>query len=252
MSYRWSLWLLSVAVIVAVAAVWLPAVLPTLSLLVVALLLLCASAVIALAGFPRHAGMPAPRWAWWTGAALIVGAIAADVFVTVWKSPGLEAEENLFAAALLDQVGLAPRSVYVLGGAAQLAVAAWMLALWRNLLARRGWYAESLRLARVQGRPVWLAMFGMRDGTLRSWLGEGARWDVLATAAGFYVPALAGYRAYLAMEWLGWVPYSRVLVPGALLLAAAVVHVRCVRRWSRMGTAGAAGEPMAAGREVSR
>lgn len=241
MSYRWSFRLLLAMMLVSMAAIGMPGTPLVLPLLILALLLLCASAAVAGIGFPRHANEPATGWAGWVGAVLVIGVIAADIGVTVWKSPGLEAEENPFAAVLLDEVRLDAGCVYLLGGIAQLAMVVLLIAFWRNLLARRGWYAARMRSAREQGRALWPAMFGMRDGTLRSWAGRGARADVAAAAAGFYVPAVVAYRAYLAMEWMGWVPYSRVLVPAGLVVAAGAVHVAWARRWAAPVAAKVAG-----------
>jgi len=230
-------WLLLVMAIVSLSALLLPSMSLVLALIVLALLLLCASAGVASIGFPHHAVRPATGWAWWSGATLVMCAIAADVGLTVWKSPGLEAEENPFAAVLLDEVGLDLPHVYLLGAIAQLAMAVLLVALWRNLVARRQWYAALMGEARAQGRPLWLAMFGMRDGSLRSWMGGGTRCDVAAAATGFYVPALAAYRAWLAMEWMGWVPYSRVVVPVLLVLAAGTVHGAWAYRQARHAAA---------------
>ncbi|WP_277764517.1 hypothetical protein [Stenotrophomonas sp. HITSZ_GD] len=187
---------------------------------------LCASAVAAWR-FPREvpAGTLRARLAR-AGAVFFVVAAAADIAATLWHSPALTEEANVLVRPLVGRWPLA--GILAGAGMVQLAFLSLSVSLWRNLLARWAWYIGEVQ---ARGRlPFALALLGMRPGSLGRLLGMERHIDFVLATFAFYLPWAYVGRVYLAMEWMGWVPISRVAMPAALLAATWLTQYAVVRR----------------------
>jgi len=173
---------------------------------------------------PAHASR-----AGWLGVAFIVAAIAFDITATLHHSPTLDDEANPIAVALLDN-GAPLAWVIGLGGVAQLALVLTLCMLWLNFMHRRGDYLRWLHAGDPR-TPLWMRLFGMRTASLANvLLGRDGEPGVQVAAFGPYALAAAGYRFWLGLEWFGWVPLSRALVPVGCLLATFALVWCWVRR----------------------
>jgi len=217
-AYLWCGRLLLVAALVAACLVFLPSAQVPTSWVLLAAACVCGSAIVA-RRLPRRIAAGRLRRLAWYGAVFFVVAAAADITATLWHSPALDEEANLLIRPLLARWPLA----WILAGAGivQVAFVSLSISLWWNLLARWSWYIGEVRM---RGRiPLPLAMLGMRPGGIARLFGMGRHMDLGLSAVGFYLPWVYFGRVYLAMEWMGWVPYSRVLMPALLLLLMAFV-----------------------------
>jgi len=214
------------AALVGVSLWYLPAAQAPLGWVLLAPACVCAAAFVAL-GFPRVAlDLTSRGILAWGGVAFFVIAAAADVAATLWHSPTLDEEGNVLVRSLLSRWPL----LWVLVGAGvfQLAFFSLTVSLWHNLLARWSWYLGEL--ATRDRLPLWLAMSGVRRGGMSRLFGMGRYADLALAASAFYLPWAYLGRLYLAMEWMGWVPISRQVMPGVLLGAAFLTHWCVVRR----------------------
>lgn len=224
-TYLWCGRLLLVAALVAVCLVFLPAAQVPTSWVLLAAACVCGSAIVARRLPRRIAAGRVRQLLAWSGPAFFVGAAAADITATLWHSPTLDEEANLLLRPLLARWPLA----WILAGAGivQVAFVSLSISLWWNLLARWSWYIGEVG---ARGRvPLPLAMLGMRPGSVGRLFGMGRHMDLGLTAVGFYLPWAYLGRVYLAMEWMGWVPISRLVMPGVLLGAAYLTQWAIVR-----------------------
>lgn len=153
----------------------------------------------------------------WLGAAFIVAAIAFDVTATLHHSPRLDDEANPIAVALLGN-GAPLGWVIGLGSVGQISLTLAQCMFWLNFLRRREDYLRWLRLSDAR-TPLWMRLSGARKPSLANvLLGRDAEPGVQVVALGPYALAMAAYRLWLGLEWFGWVPLSRVVVPAACLL----------------------------------
>jgi hypothetical protein len=185
----------------------------------------CGAALTALR-FPRDvAPQGGRRLLAWLGSAFFVLAAAADIGATLWHSPTLHEEANVLVRPLLGRWPLS----WILAGAAlvQLAFVSLSASLWWNLLARWDWYLGEVR---ARGRmPFALTLLGMRPGSLGRVLGTERHIDFGLANFAFYLPWAYVGRLYLAMEWMGWVPISRLVMPATLIVAGYVTQWCLVR-----------------------
>lgn len=187
---------------------------------------LCASALAALR-FPRDVPARSARAGWaWAGTLFFVMAAAADIAATLWHSPALTEEANVLVRPLLGHWPLA--AILAGAGIVQVAFLSLSVSLWWNLLARWAWYIGEVR---ARGRmPFTLTLLGMRPGSLGRVLGMERHIDFVLASFAFYLPWAYVGRVYLAMEWMGWVPISRVAMPAVLAVAAFLAQYAVVRR----------------------
>lgn len=151
------------------------------------------------------------------GTAFVVLAAFFDVSATLHHSPDLAYEANPVVGALLDG-GMPLPWILGLGALAQCCSTVVACMLWVNFVMLRQRYLASLAAA-DQRIPLWMRMFGAPAKSYIAVLfGRGCVPWVQTVAIGPSALAMAAYRLWLGLEWFGWVPLSRVVVPAACLL----------------------------------
>lgn len=163
------------------------------------------------------------------GAGFITSAAAFDIGATLHHSPTLAYEANPIAIALLDN-GTPLAWVLGMGGVAQLSATVAACLLWANFVVRRKDYVAWL--AAADGHvPLPMRLLGARRRSIVDLLiGRDLEPGAQIVALGPLALACATYRIWLGLEWFGWVPLSRVLMPAGVLLGTYLLLWQWARR----------------------
>lgn len=145
-----------------------------------------------------------------SGLFVVIGGACFDVAVTVTYSPDLALEANPFVRFFIS-IGMPIKQVYLVGLFGQIIYAILILIYWAVFLK-----AYPLMIKNIQPCGIvntFVKMYGGVNATkLDLFLN---RVDTFYCTNSFIpiIVALSFYRWYLALEWLGWVPISRVVAP---------------------------------------
>ncbi|HEY9254186.1 MAG TPA: hypothetical protein VIP30_06590 [Stenotrophomonas sp.] len=163
------------------------------------------------------------------GVGFITVAAAFDIGATLHHSPTLKYEANPIAVALLDN-GTPLAWVLGMGAVAQLSATLVASLLWANFVVRREDYVAWLVAA--QGHvPLPMRLLGARRRSIIDLLaGRNLEPGAQIVALGPFALAWAAYRVWLGLEWFGWAPLSRVLIPIGVLLGTYLLLWHWARR----------------------
>ncbi|MEL1265177.1 hypothetical protein [Pseudoxanthomonas putridarboris] len=177
-------------------------------------------------GFVVRGSKPGRPWLLLGGLLVIVGGAGFDVCATLIHSPDLSREANPVARTLLAS-GLNASSVVAIGVLAQVLLVAICCFVWMNFVARLEWY--KVEIARDDGRPIATKMLGISGRGWGAILAGKIDPPLFVSGIAPAILAVFAYRTYLALEWFGSVPISRLFVPLMLLAIALLLQwVWCV------------------------